>query len=150
MDFKKSDVHTTCLMWVDSKITYIQQLIDELKAGAENDSKSSAGDKHETSRAMMQLEQEKLMKQLQLMLQYKDFLMRINVDERNQIVKMGSVVSTDNEIFYISVALGNIAFQQRHIIVLAPTATIAKCMKGWKIGDALVYNHLNYTIRNIA
>jgi hypothetical protein len=150
MYFKKSDVHATCLMWVDSKITYIQQLIDELKVGAENDSKSSAGDKHETSRAMMQLEQEKLMKQLQLMLQHKDFLMRLNVDDRNQFVKMGSVVCTDHEIFYISVALGNIAFQQRHIIVLSPTAPIAQCMKGLKTGDAFIYNHLNYTIRSIA
>ena len=48
-----------------SKIVELTRMQTELLEGALDDSKSSAGDKHETARAMMQLEQEKFAGQLQ-------------------------------------------------------------------------------------
>lgn len=145
----KKEVHDYCVQWVEKKVTYIQQLIAELKNGAESDSKSSAGDKHETARAMMQLEQEKLMKQLQMMLMNKDFLQRMNTNEKSQVVKSGSLVKTDSSIFYVSVALGNLEYNQQQIVVLSSTAPIIQSMKGLRIGDTFSYNKMTYTIRHI-
>ena len=42
----------------------IQLAFDDLNSAITDDSKSTAGDKHETGRAMVHLEQEKLSKQL--------------------------------------------------------------------------------------
>ena len=54
----KEKVHAACLQLLTDKIKVIQDNLQGLTQGAENDNKSSAGDKHETARAMMQLEQE--------------------------------------------------------------------------------------------
>ena len=45
------------------KLHSIQQQIDDIKLALSEDTKSTAGDKHETARSMAQLEQEKLGKQ---------------------------------------------------------------------------------------
>jgi hypothetical protein len=53
-----------CKEQISSTILFLENHLKDLSSGAQNDSKSSAGDKHETARAMMQIEQEKVGKQL--------------------------------------------------------------------------------------
>ena len=47
-----------------TQINFIQTQLGELKEANTNETKSTAGDKHETGRAMVHLEQEKLYSQL--------------------------------------------------------------------------------------
>jgi hypothetical protein len=61
----KTHLLAHCIAQVDASIADIKKQMSELVTEAANDSKSTAGDKHETERAMMQLTQEQLGKQLQ-------------------------------------------------------------------------------------
>ena len=45
---------------VQDRIDVYKDMIESLSSDAQNDAKSSAGDKHETALSMMHLEQEKL------------------------------------------------------------------------------------------
>ena len=57
---------------LQDKINHVQLILQELSQSAANETKSTAGDKHETALAMLQLEQENKRKQLnELRLQQK-------------------------------------------------------------------------------
>ena len=62
--FIKQELFGQCQNFVNSKLDTIRQTINELQQALNSETKSSAGDKHETGRAMIQLEREKMGRQL--------------------------------------------------------------------------------------
>ena len=76
------------------KLTHSIKLIDD---SAANETKSSAGDKYETSRAMLQQEKDKKLGQLDLWNSYHASLKLIEVSQHDYI-QLGSVVITDKNI----------------------------------------------------
>lgn len=60
----KKDAYNFCVLFVNERLARIQGQIKELETALTSETKSSAGDKHETGRAMIQLEREKLGQQL--------------------------------------------------------------------------------------
>ena len=63
MTFKER-IHLKYRQLVQDKIDVYRDMIANLADDAQNDAKSSAGDKHETALSMMHLEQEKLVQKL--------------------------------------------------------------------------------------
>jgi hypothetical protein len=66
--------------------------ITALTEDSKNDSKGSAGDKHETALSMMHLEQEKINFKLKEILEQKAILEKINSDKIHKVVALGSLV----------------------------------------------------------
>jgi len=60
----KQQLFNKCLDAIDSRFQTIQNTISEIQESLTSETKSSAGDKHETGRAMLQLEREKAGNQL--------------------------------------------------------------------------------------
>ena len=52
----KKIVHERFLSLIEESISRIQKVLDELKDSGANETKSTAGDKHETALAMIQIE----------------------------------------------------------------------------------------------
>ncbi len=78
MTFKQK-IYAHCCNLLDEKIRSLKSSLQELEEGSVNDTKSSAGDKHQTARAMMQIEQEKLGKQLNEVFEQKSVLEKIDI-----------------------------------------------------------------------
>ena len=83
----KRIVYTCVEKELQSRIERIQIQFDELQKSLTNETKSSAGDKHETGRAMAQLEQEKLSKALSQMMQLRNALSKVNPNEIHSIIQ---------------------------------------------------------------
>ena len=66
----KETLLSKCHEFIDERHQRIQRTIDEIKVSLQSETKSSAGDKHETGRAMLQLEREKAGQQLKKIYQY--------------------------------------------------------------------------------
>ena len=75
----------------------------EILIALESESKSSAGDKHETGRAMIQLEREKLGEQIKKAEQNQVFLNQLKHYKSTGVVRFGSVVQTNNSNYYIAI-----------------------------------------------
>src|ERR1041385_4187804 len=108
----EADLHTAlfniAMRMVDDRIAEIRIALELAIESANTDSKSSAGDKHETSRAMAQLEQEKIGKQLQETMDMKNMLQRSASVKPSKTATAGSIIFTEHGNFYLSVALGKI------------------------------------------
>ena len=132
---------------ISEKIQKLEQLIAETRA-SNNDTKSSMGDKYETSREMLQQEINNLQIQLNEHLKSQQILKNINPNP-HKIVTLGSLVETEKGIFFIAVSLGELSFNQEKIFVISAESPLAKAMNGKKTGESFVVNNLSQIIKNI-
>ena len=132
---------------ISEKIQKLEQLIAETRA-SNNDTKSSMGDKYETSREMLQQEINNLQIQLNEHLKSQQILKNINPNP-HKIVTLGSLVETEKGMFFIAISLGELSFNQEKIFVISAESPLAKAMNGKKTGESFVVNNLSQTIINI-
>lgn len=145
----KFQLYNKCVDYMDQRISHIQAAIDAVSESGNDETKSSAGDKHETGRAMMQLEQEKNAKQLNETLELKKVLDRINPNQQSQVAALGSLVITNKEKFYISISAGKINIDTEIYYAVSPTSPIALKLIGLKVNQEINFNGSSYSILDI-
>lgn len=145
----KSLLYNKCLEYVENRISNAQTAVDTAAESSKDDTKSSAGDKHETGRAMAQLEQEKSGKQLQEALELKNLLLKIKNALPSKTVSAGSIVMTDKENFYILIAAGKIEIDGHVYFAISPGSPIAKALIGAVKKQKIDFNGQSYGIENI-
>ena len=136
----KQDVLIQALEKINLKIKELEIIADEVKSSLLSDTKSSAGDKHETARAMVQLEQEKLSKQLGEFLQMKSILSQINPEIIQRQVGQGSLINTSLGWYFLSVGLGQISVEGTIVFALNPRAPLGQYLMGKRVGEEVVFN----------
>jgi hypothetical protein len=148
MSFKQR-VYSACLELVNEKLKYLNTALDELTAGAQNDSKSSAGDKHETTRAMMQLEHEKIGRQREEFLRLKKELERIVIGMYSGDVIKGSLIKTNNGYLFLAIAIGKINIEDIPVTTLSPQSPLGQKLAGKREGSTVEMNGLIFRIEKI-
>ncbi|MFM7768307.1 MAG: GreA/GreB family elongation factor [Bacteroidota bacterium] len=124
----------------------LRKAIDAIQQGANADTKSTAGDKHETARAMAQLDVEMLSKQLAKTNKSIEILKRIPTNNTSKTIQQGSVVETSMGTFYLSVGLGNIQVDGKTIMAISTESPMAKAIMGKKPGDQIEWRAQQITV----
>jgi transcription elongation GreA/GreB family factor len=156
----KQKIHSHFLQLATDKVQLLQKRLDDLRESGANETKSTAGDKHETALAMIQIEQANIRKQLEEALAQLTFLQKLNpaisstLSERagmrsTEKITNGSLVKTNKGYFYVSVALGKINIDGAEIIALSMLSPLGKKLLGLKLGDKFELNNNSYTVQNI-
>jgi len=132
---------------IATKIQTFENLIAETRASS-NDTKSSMGDKYETGREMLQQEINNIQRQLNEVLNQQSFLQKLTTESCSK-VKHGALVKTDKGLFYISVSLGEIIFDNKKIMSISAESPLAKEMFGKKESETFVINKIIQTVEKI-
>ena len=132
---------------LSAKVLNLERLIAETRA-YNNETKSSMGDKFETSREMVQQEINTLQIQLNENLQALNSLKKINTN-LHQTIGLGSLLETDKGFFYIAVSLGEINFNESKIFVISTESPLGKILFGKKKGEEITLNTIKQKIINI-
>ena len=148
MTFKQKTYHQFQQLLAD-KITNLHQQLDELKESTANETKSTAGDKYETARAMLQIEQDNIRHQLQEALEQQTRFSSVDRKETNQEVVQGCLVKTNRGWLLLSVALGKTIIEGIPVIALSPQSPLGKQLMGRKPGDKISINGFDYIIEEI-
>ncbi|SFJ13516.1 Transcription elongation factor, GreA/GreB, C-term [Kaistella treverensis] len=144
----KSEILQLLHLKLSEKIENLERLIAETRA-SNNETKSSMGDKYETSREMVQQEINNLQIQLNENVKARNSLQFINVNP-HQNVGVGSLVETDKGLFYIAVSLGEITLGKQKIFLISPESPLANALTGKKNGDEISLNGNTQIIKNIS
>ena len=134
---------------IQGKIKTIKDSLNEAQDAANNETKSSAGDKHETGRAMAQLETEKLTTQLSEALKLEQVLDQINPDSAFDQAALGSLIITDNGNFYLAVSLGKIELNKESYYAISGASPIGKLLLTKKEKESFSFNGKSYFIEVI-
>ena len=127
----------------------LNQVLADLKESGANETKSTAGDKHETALAMLQIEQENKRAQLQEVLAQKAVLEKIDPALSPTMIVNGSLVKTNRGYLFISTALGKAMIDNIHVIALAAKSPLGEKLMGSKVDDVVSINNIEYRIEGI-
>jgi transcription elongation GreA/GreB family factor len=148
MTFKEA-VYYHCITTVNDKISFLQQTLFDLRESASNETKSTAGDKHETALAMLQIEQENTNRQLENVLTQKSIIERLVPVNPPTQVGNGSLVKTNKGYLFISIALGKIVVDNIQVIALSPQSPLGLKLSGLLVNDTIEMNGVKYVIESI-
>lgn len=141
MDFSvKQQLYAFCKSFIENRFVRINNNIESLQEALNSETKSSAGDKHETGRAMIQLEREKLGNQLAEAQLLQELFKKIPLKTGFSKVGLGSVVYTDRQNYYMGVSAGELKIDGVSYFAIAPNTPIGKLLLGKVVGDVVVFN----------
>jgi transcription elongation GreA/GreB family factor len=129
--------HQHCMDLLVKRGDEIRAEMDAVQQSANSETKSTAGDKHETARAMAQLEVEMLSKQLEEVNKSIALLKRIPTTTTSTLVQHGSVVETSIGTFYLSVGLGNFSVEGKNIMSISTESPLSMAIMGKQAGEKI-------------
>jgi transcription elongation GreA/GreB family factor len=148
MQFKQK-VYDHYVQLLDDKISAIEKILSDLKESGANETKSTAGDKHETALAMLQIEQANKRAQLQELQAQKAVMNKIDPAVNAVQIVNGSLIKTNQGYFFMSVALGKTVVDDHSIFALSSQSPLGKNLLGLKKGAIVSFNQTQYFIEEI-
>ena len=145
----RAEVFDHCRRFLERRQTLIEKQQRRLKESLSSETKSSAGDKHETGRALIQLEQEKLSQQVLQIQKDKRVLGRVDLKSNTNNVHLGSLVQTDRAWYFVAISADVFDNGTLRVFCMSVNAPIAKAMIGKKAGDSFVFNSISHTVLRV-
>lgn len=145
----KEQLYAYCEEYASQKISHAQAAIHAAQQAANEETKSSAGDKYETGRAMMQLEKEKHATQVNEGLKLKKVLAQINPKIQLPDVQLGSLVITPQANYYIAISAGKQNIDNNTYFTISLASPIGQALKGLKVGDEAMFRQQKIKISAI-
>lgn len=134
---------------LNNQIEVIQNQISSLSEDAQNDAKSSAGDKHETGLAMMHLEQEKLNAKLIEFLDMQQIALKLSENKTVDKVVLGSIVKTNKAVFYVSVPIQSVHYKNTQVFCVSVHAPLIQSLLNKEVGAEVTFNNISHKIVEI-
>lgn len=138
-----------CSDYIETRWLTIQSNIEELQESLSSETKSSAGDKHETGRAMLQLEREKAGQQLAEIENVKNALTQINIEKVSETVIIGSLVYTSQYNYFISISAGLITVDSEIFYAISPQTPMGQLLLGKRVGDRVDFREQVIVVEEI-
>ncbi len=138
----KKRLQKNCIDVIEGRIHNIRISMNAAQATANNEEKSSAGDKFETSRAMSHLEKDMYAKQLSSNMKEIESLLSVDC-------KRGSFVNCGTISFFIASGLGKLSFENEIVFFVSPVAPVLKILSGKTTGETIIFNKEQYTIKDV-
>jgi hypothetical protein len=136
----KEELLRACEAKVSQRIQSIQEVLQSIEESRNNETKSSAGDKYETGRAMMQMEEDKNRGQLLQALQVQQELAQIDPHRLSEQVGVGSLVETTQGKYFLSIGIGKVSLGDEIYFCLSSQSPIGRVMMGKAVGDIVEFN----------
>ena len=138
-----------CEAFVNKRLQTVEEVISSNQKALQSETKSSAGDKHETGRAMLQLEMEKAGQQISGINQMKLVLSKIDISKSTEIVHLGSVIETNSSNYFLSISAGRIIVEDKVYFAISVLSPIGNLLLGKKVNDEFEFRGKKILIKKI-
>lgn len=145
----KQKLYLKCNELIENRLRVIQNNISDIQTALQSETKSSVGDKHETGRAMLQLERERAGQQLAEVQKLQDSLGKLNIEKTQTRVAFGSLVMTNQLNYFIAVSLGKIEVDDECFYVISPSTPVGKLLIAKSTGDQIAFRNNTFVISKI-
>lgn len=145
----KTQLLQLCNQSLETRLQSVLAVIEDIKQSLQSETKSSAGDKHETGRAMLQLEREKAGHQLAEIEKTKQILSKINTELTSKNIGLGSVVYTTTSNYFISISAGEFEVENKTFYAISANTPIGQLLLGKSVGDVINFRNLEFKITKV-
>lgn len=136
-------------MELQLRMKRILQSIRSVEDSMQQEGKSTAGDKHNTARANMQLERERLGQSLRQLEQMSAQLDRIPLEEISGPVRAGSLIHTTSGRFYLSIAVDAKVVGDKTFYMVGLSSPLAQAVLGKHQGDFYKLNSQEFRVLEV-
>lgn len=134
---------------IDKKVLDSRKYMESIERSIHSESKSTAGDKHDTSRELMQQERNKAAQNLSNQLAMQKTLIQLKIIDANIAIGFGSLIETQGNVIFIGLALGKINYLNREIVCISPLSPLARVLEGMQVGEVCTFNEVIYEVKQL-
>lgn len=134
---------------IDKKVLASRRYVVSIERSIHSESKSTAGDKHDTSRELMQQERNKAAQNLNNQLAMQKTLIQLKLIHYNAAVGFGSLIETQDHVIFIGLAIGKINYLNQEIVCISPLSPLARVLEGMKVGEVCSFNSVEYKVNQL-
>jgi transcription elongation GreA/GreB family factor len=145
----KSDLYQLCVNFIETRIQTAQFALKQAREASNDDTKSSAGDKFETSREMMQQDIDRNKRLLIDAEENQRVLHSLKDAPFSESARNGSLVYTNNGNFYLSISAGQLQLDKELFFAISAVSPIGKLLLGKKKGEQFDFNGKKYQINEV-
>lgn len=135
--------------YLQARVSAAEVEIGSTRGAFASDTKSSAGDKHETGRAMVQQELDKLEEQRAKLIALQQELARVPLERVFDRVAFGSLVGTDQGTYFVAIGLGRIEFDGVPCFAISLASPIGQALKDKHAGERVQFQGKDITLQEI-
>ena len=146
----KDLLYNHCENQINLKLKNYLSIDNELVESLKKETKNSSGDKHETTRAMIQIEREKNGKRIKEVEILKKQLLSIKLIKNNKKkISLGSLVKTNNYNYFIAVSVNKFNLKGNDIYCISQNTPVGKALIGKKVNETFSFNNTKNIINEI-
>jgi transcription elongation GreA/GreB family factor len=146
----KQQLHLKCQELLQNRLRVLEKSMNDIYNNLESETKSTAGDKHETGRAMLHLEREKLGHQLAIINNQLQVFNKINLEAQISRVVLGSLVYTTQANYFISVSMGELKAGKIRAYAISPMSPVGQALMLKAVDETVFYNNQKIKILKIS
>lgn len=146
----KQQLHLKCQELLQNRLRVLEKSMNDIYNNLESETKSTAGDKHETGRAMLHLEREKLGHQLAIINNQLQVFNKINLEAQISRVVLGSLVYTTHANYFISVSMGELKAGKIRAYAISPMSPVGQALMLKAVDETVFYNNQKIKILKIS
>ena len=146
----KSALYQLCLKFIEQRIKTAETALKQAREASNDDTKSSAGDKYETSREMMQQDIDRNKRLLIDAEENQKVLNSLKDAPFSTSARNGSLVYTTQGNFYLSISAGQLHLGKETVFAISAVSPIGKLLLGKEKGAQFDFNGKKYQIKEVA
>jgi transcription elongation GreA/GreB family factor len=146
----KQQLYLLCVEYVKNNATEIKKAIEEAQEAANDETKSSAGDKFETGRETIQQDIDLNLVRMNELNKVQLALERIMPDQTSDTVQPGCVVRTNNGSYYVAIGAGKLNVEGTTYYAISIASPIGAQLAGKKAGDDFDFNGKHFVIEKVS
>ncbi len=145
----KQQLYQACAKNIEQRINAIQDKLNSIAEARNKETKSSVGDKHNTGRAMMQIEEENSNIQLSQAIKVRTIFSTIDPDKQTGKSALGSLVITNKGSYYLAIGVGKVVLEEKIFYCVSLDSPIGSLLKNKQVGDEFQFNGNKISILEI-
>lgn len=145
----KQKLYQHCQRTVATLIENAKRGIDAADEAVKSETKGSAGDKHETGRAMIHLEKEQHIRRLNEALANERALKSIDPTQSCADVTEGAVVYSSAGNYFIAISAGKIIIEDKEYLTISLSSPLGEEIEGCETGDVVSFRGKSLKVINV-
>jgi transcription elongation GreA/GreB family factor len=146
---QKKQLVNKILEMLQEQIDSTMKDIADIASSRDSDTKSSAGDKYETGRAMLQQELDKCHTRLDILQRQKKEIEKVSQQSASAVIRQGSLVITNKGNYFISAGLGSISDGNHTYYCISLASPIGTALQGSKKDDTITFREQKFKILEV-
>ena len=146
----KKKIFQVLMAILQKQVQNSEEAIDRAEESKLEEDKSSAGDKFETGRAMMQREQEMNEMQLVKTRQQITTLKKVDLNRLHQKAEMGSLVVTQQGTYFIAIGIGKVNVEGQPVLCISLDSPMGQLLQNKVEGDTFTFQNKEVRVLSVS